>query len=153
MVAPITGHKAKMYRNTGSVATPVWSEIDEVGDVSIADLTMNWAELKRRGNSFAKGLASIIGMIAVEARLIYGLDATNYDAIRAAALAGTVEQYAIMNGDITTSGNEGMKIPLGVENFPWDQPLEDVVGHDVRWVCAYMIDGGSEVDPAWYTVP
>lgn len=37
---PSTGHPMKLYRNTGTDATPVWSEIVEVGDVSIPDSTL-----------------------------------------------------------------------------------------------------------------
>lgn len=149
-----TGHKMNLYRNTGTVAIPVWSEVDEVGDVSIPDMSRSMAELKRRASDFTKNLAGLIQSIAIEFRLHHGLDATNFDAIRAAFFAGTIEEWAIMNGDIATSGNEGMRIPVLVEQFPWDQPLEDVSGHDMRLAVAYMEEpAGTEIDPEWYTVP
>lgn len=151
---PKTGHLMKMYRNTGSVATPTWTEVDEVGDVSIPDLTRGLAQLKRRANNFTKNLATLIQSIAVEFRLHHGLDATNFDAIQAAFFAGTVEEWAIFNGDIATSDNEGMRIPIIIENFPWDQPLEDVSGHDVRLAIAYMEEpAGTEIDPSWSVTP
>ena len=151
---PTTGHKMKLYRNTGTVAVPVWSEVDEVGDVSLGDFSMGVAELKRRANNFTKNLATLVQNMAIDFRLHYGLDATNYDAIRAAFLAGTIEEWAIMSGDIAVSGNEGMRIPMLVEQFPWDQPLEDVSGHDCRLVIGYMEEpAGTEIDPSWYVVP
>lgn len=149
---PKTGHSMKLYRNTGTVATPTWSEVTAVMDVSIADLSRGLAELKRRGKDFTKNLASLIQSIAIEFRLHHGLDATNFDAIRQAFFNGTPEEWAVMNGDISTSGNEGLRVPVLVEQFPWEQPLEDVSGHDIRLAVAYMDDGG-EVDPNWYTVP
>jgi len=150
---PKTGHKMKLNRNTGTVAVPVWSLVAEVGDVNIPDLSMGMAELKRRASNFVKNLASIIQTIGLEFTLTHGMDATNFDAIRANFFAGTVEEWAIMDGPIATGGSEGLRIPLLVENFPWQQPLEDVSGHDMRLVTGYMEESASEVDPSWYQVP
>jgi len=149
---PKTGHQMKLYRNTGTVATPVWSEVDEVGDVSIPDFSRGLAELKRRASDYTKNLASLIQSIAVEFRLHHGLDATNFDAIRTNFFDATPEEWVVMNGDITTAGNEGLRLPALVEQFPWDQPLEDVSGHDVRLAIAYMEEDSTEVDASWYTV-
>ena len=151
---PQTGHKFKLYRNTGTYAAPVWSEIADIGDLGVADLTMGIAELKRRAKDFTKGLASLIQLIAIEFRFHSGLDATNFDAMRANFFAGTAEEFAVMNGAIATSANEGLRCPCLIEQFPWDQPLEDVAGHDVRLVAAYWESpAGTERDPVWYTVP
>lgn len=151
---PNTGHKMFLYRNTGTVAVPVWTVVAEIGDVSIPDFSMGLSELKRRANNFTKNLASLIQGIAIEFRLHHGLDSTNYTALRTNFLAGTAEEWAIMGGDITDSGSEGLRVPVLVENFPWDQPLEDVSGHDVRLAIAYMEEpAGTEIDPAWYVTP
>lgn len=152
MFEPKTGHKMKLYRNSGTPTTPVWALVDEVGDVSIPDLSRGLAELKRRANEFTKNLASLIQSIAIEFRLHYGLGATQYNAVRQAFFSGTPEEWAIMDGDITENGSQGLRLPVIVEQFPWDQPLEDVSGHDVRLAVAYMVDGSTEVDPSWYTV-
>jgi len=153
-MAPKVGHKMKMYRNTGTIGVPVWSEVDEVGDVSIPDFSMGMAELKRRANNYTKNLATLMQSISFEFRMHFGLDSTNYDAIRANFLAGTAEEWAVMSGDITTSGEEGLRVPVLVEQFPWDQALEEVSGHDVRLAIAYFEESvsSSEVDPSWYTV-
>lgn len=154
MAGPSTGHKMKLYRNTGTVAIPVFLEVGEVGDVSIPDLSRGLAELKRRANDFTKNLASLIQSIAVEFRLHHGLDATNFDAIRANFFSGAIEEWAIMNADITVSGNEGLRLPAIVEQFPFDQPLEDVAGHDIRLAVAYFEEpAGVEIDPSWFVVP
>lgn len=152
-MAPKPGHQMKLYRNTGTVASPTWTLVAEVGDVGIPDLARGLAELKRRANNFTKNLATLIQSFGIEFRLHHGLDATNFDEIRSNFFDGTAEQWAIMNGAIDTPGNEGIKIPVLVESFPWEQNLEDVSGHDVRLTVAYMEESGSEVDPAWYTVP
>jgi len=141
-----------LYRNTGSYTTPTWSEIDEVGDVSISDLSRGTAELKRRASDFTKNLATLIQAISIEFRLHHGLDATTFSALVTNFFAGTVQEFAIMDGPIATAGSQGLRCPCLIEQFPWDQPLEDVSGHDVRLTTAYWESpAGTEVDPVWYT--
>lgn len=150
---PVSGHKMKMYRNSGTHASPTWTEISEVGDVSIPDLSMGMAELKRRANNFTKNLATLIQAMAVEFRYHSGLGATMFGNLKTDFFAGTAREYAIMNGAIGTTGNQGLRMFAYVENFPWDQPLEDVPGHDVRLAIAYAEEASAEVDPDWYIVP
>lgn len=151
---PTTGQKMKAYRNSGTHAVPVWNLVSEIGDLSIPDLNRNIAELKRRANEFTKGLAANIALIAVEFRLHFGLGKTQYDAIRARFFDGVVEEWAIMNGAIATNGHQGLTLPAIVEQFPWDQALENASGHDVRLCVGYFEDSvnGGEIDPYWYVV-
>lgn len=151
-MAAKTGHKMKLYRNTGTVATPVWSLVDQIGDVNIPDLSRALAELRRRGNEYTKNLPGIINSITLEFRLFHGLGDTTFDAIQAAFFAGTVEEYAVLDGLVATVGTQGLRCPFLVESFPWDQNLDEVSGHDVRLAIGYMESGGSEVDPSWMEV-
>lgn len=153
MAGPSTGHPMKLYRNTGTAASPTWSLVDEIGDVSIPDLTRGLAELKRRANNFTKNLATLIQSISVEFRLHHGLDQTTFATLVADFFAGTVRQWAVMDGAIATVGSQGLLLPVLIENFPWDQPLEDVSGHDVRLASAYWESpAGTEIDPEWLLV-
>lgn len=149
---PKTGHKMKAYRNSGTVDTPTWSLVAEVGDVSIPDLSLAIAELKRRGSNWTKGLPGIFNLVAVEFRLIHGLDKATFDAIRQDFFGQNTREWAICNGAIDLDGTQGLRLPVLVEQFPWDQPLEDVSGHDVRLALAYMEDDGDEVDLSWLEI-
>lgn len=147
-----TGARMKMYRNSGTVAVPTWSLVSEVGDVSIADLEMGLAELKRRANAFTKNLPTLIQSISVEFRLHHGLDAVTYTALRTAFFNGTISEWALMDGPIDTDGSEGIRCPFLINQFPWDQALEEVTGHDVRLAAGYMVESDVEVDPSWYVI-
>lgn len=149
---PVTGHRMKAYVNTGMHATPVWLEVGEIGDLSIPDMTRALAPLTRRANDFTKNLASHINSIAVEFRLHFGLGRTAYDIIRAAYFNGDTYEWAFMNGAIATSGHQGLTLPMIVENFPWDQGLENASGHDVRLAVGYHEEAHGEVDPYWFIV-
>lgn len=151
---PTTGHRMKAYINAGTHAVPVWTEVGEIGDLNISDLTRSMAELARRANGFKKNLASLINVIAAEFRLHFGLNRTVYDLVREAFFDGTPYEWAFMNGAIATNGHQGLTLPMLVENFPMDQGLENVAGHDVRLCAAYHEDevNGGEIDPYWYVV-
>jgi hypothetical protein len=144
----------KMYRNTGTYTTPVWSLVSEVGDVNIPDLNRGMAELKRRASDFTKNLATLIQSIAIEFTMPSGLGITTWSAMKTNFFAGTAEEWAIMDGDISAGmGAEGLRCPVLIENFPWNQPLEEVAGFDIRLVCAYWESPqGTERDPVWYSV-
>jgi hypothetical protein len=151
MQNPRAGHKCKLYRNTGTYDTPVWSEVEDVEDVNLSDLSMGMAELKRRAKDFTKNLPSLIQTIAIEFTLQHGLESGDFNAIRTKFFAGTAEEYLIADGASDSSGTEGLRCPMLVENFPWNQPLEDVNNHDIRLVCAYMEEAdGTEIDPVWF---
>lgn len=151
---PKTGHKMHTYRNTGTYDTPVWSEVTQIGDLNVSDLTRLLAQLKRRGNNFTKNLASLIDTIGIEFRMPHGLSMTTFDALRANFFAGTAEEWAIMDNAMATELAQGLRVPVIIEQFPWDQNLEDVSGHDIRLALAYMEEAdGTEIDPEWMTVP
>lgn len=148
---PRTGHRMKLYRNTGTFASPTWTLVAEIGDVNLSDFTRGLAELKRRGNEYTKNLASLIQSITLEFRMHWGLNFAVHDAIRTDHFNGTAREWAIMSGDITYD-SYGLRCPFLIEQWPWDQPLEEVSGHDVRLAIAYMTSGGTEVDPTWLSV-
>lgn len=150
--SPKTGSKMCFYKNTGSVATPTWLLIDEIGDLSISDFTRALAELKRRANQFTKNLPALIQSISVEFRLHHGMDPTTFTDLVSDFLEATAAEYAVMDGPIADAGSQGLRCPYLLESFPWDQPLEDVSGHDIKLATAYMESGGTEVDPSWYVV-
>lgn len=150
---PKVGHKMALYRNTGTVDTPVWQEIEEVGDVNLDGLEITEAELKRRANDWTKSLPALFGAFTVTFRYIHGLGQTVFNAIRTDFLAQTTREYAIVNGDISTEGTQGFRFAGYQGAFPWNQPLEDVSGHDCVLRHAYYEDaGGDEVDPSWMEV-
>lgn len=153
---PSTGHPMKLYYNSvtdisTAHASPTWVEVDEIGDVTIPDLSRGMAELKRRASDFTKNLATLIQSINVEFRLHHGLDPTTFDVLVAAFFAGTIMEWLILDHDEGVSGSQGLRMACLLEQFPWDQPLEDVSGHDIRLAVAYWESpAGTEVDPEWY---
>jgi len=152
-MTPNTGGNMKLYRNTGTYASPTWVLVSEIGDVTLSDLTRNLAALKRRAKIMVKSLAALIAEMALEFRLIHGLDATTFTLLITDFFAGTVKEWAIMDGLIATPTSQGLRCPFLIESLPWDQPLEDVSGHDVKLSSGYLVESTVEIDAVWYTVP
>jgi hypothetical protein len=140
------------YRNTATHASPTWSLVSEIGDLSVADLEMGMAELKRRASGYTKNLATLLQTVSIEFDLFHGMDVTNFDAIRTAFFAGTPMEWAIMDGPIASDGSEGLVAPMLVNQFPWDQSLEEVSRHNIRMALAYMVEAAAEVEPSWMVV-
>lgn len=151
--SPRTGYSMALYLNTGTTSSPVFNLVSEVGDVSISDLSRVLAQLKRRANGYTKNLPAMMDSMSVEFRLHFGLGKTVYDLIRAAFFNATPYIWLVLAApNPNTTGNQGLSIPAVIEQFPWDQPLENVSGHDVRLAITYMEESGTEVDPFWYIV-
>jgi hypothetical protein len=151
-----TGTNMKLYYNTASTGTPTWVLVDEIGDVTMTNFSRGSAELKRRGKKFIKSIPTLISPAEIQFSFIHGLGATAFAFILAEFLAGTVKEWAMMDGLITgggSSGNQGLRLPAFVMDFPWNQPLEDVSQHDIKLQMGYMIESTTEIDPSWYTVP
>lgn len=149
-----TGHNMKLYRNTGTYGTPVLSLIGGIADLSVPSFDAVAAEVKRRGNNFTKAVPGVFNLIAVEGRLVYGVETAVFDALRANFLSQTAEEWVILRDVQGTGGvtNEGLRVPILLEAFPWDQPIDDAAGFDVRGVCAFYIsEGSAEDEPGWWT--
>lgn len=156
MLGPKVGHDMYLYRGTGTYASPTWGLISQIGDVNIPELNMGLAELKRRANNFVKNLPTLVQSISVEFNLIHGLDATIFESMIEEFFDGTPRDWLILDGTSATSGAQGLRLPALIQNFPWNQPLEEVSDHQIRLACAYFpVSAGDpevERDPEWYEV-
>jgi hypothetical protein len=148
----IIGHDCKLYYNTGTNASPTWNEIKIVGDVTLADLGAGDAEVNLRISDWVLNLPAKL-RAAIEFNLANDIGGTDYDNLRGYCFARTIKQYAVVNGDINTSGKQYFKAFCHFNGFPWSQPIEEVTQHDSRLSLSYQEESGSLVEPAWATVP
>lgn len=151
---PKAGKNCKLYRNGGTVDTPSWVEIGEIEDAAIDQLSAMLATVQRRANNWTKNVASIFDTITAGFKLVHGLGETMFNLLVADFFNKTPREYLFANGDVgSPNGVKGFRCPFFIKDFPWDQPLTEVVGHEVKLEIAYMEDEeGAEIDPSWYTV-
>lgn len=147
---PRIGQECKLYRNTGTNATPTWSEVTGVRDLSLP-LAADKVDISDRGSRFKKETGGMIES-AISFQLTYRNGNADHAALRAAMLNKTAIEFAVMSGDITTSGEEGLRSFCEVFTFNHEQPLSDGVTVDVEIAPTYAEESDVVIHPSWYTV-
>jgi hypothetical protein len=129
------GLREKLYRNTGTYGSPVWSLVSIVGDVSItADKSL--AEVKARTSTFVKNLPGLKTM-GIEFDLLGDTSIADYDALRNAFINDTMIEFAVADQLIATSGCEYYRQESYLSGFPIDQKLEEAQKAKVTAKVAY----------------
>jgi hypothetical protein len=146
------GQSGKLYRNTGTHATPVWAEIKRAKDVSIP-LTKGEAEVSRRESSWEMFIGAMKSSgLSFGYQHKRGTDADR-TALLASYLNGTPIEFAVMDSDITATGAFGLRAYMEVFECPLDQPLKD--GQTVAVVCKlteFEEPAGTLIEPELITV-
>jgi len=124
-----TGRSCKLYRNTGTWASPTWSEIDTIRDNT---LNMGGTEVdaSRRASAFKlflKGLKEI----SVEGQIIHDMDDTNCEALYDAYHNDTNVEILVLDGAVTTAGSEGVRFEAKVMQYNRSEPLDDLNAADI----------------------
>jgi hypothetical protein len=147
------GIDAFLYRNTGSYGTPVWNQVEHKRDVGL-NLGGNETDLSDAASAFEQAGISHISL-EFSAQLRYSVGATPNDdwiAFKAAAFATGASremELALMDGDITVSGEKGVRSWCVITGFNESQPYKGVITADVTFKPAPSADA----EPAEYTVP
>jgi hypothetical protein len=137
------GMEAKLYRNTGDYAEPTWTEVENV-----RDLTMNTekgsADVTTRGNSGWRAMAGTLKDLSVEFEMVYDTADEDFTAIQTAFMDNDQVEFAVMDGDITEAGTQGIRATFEVMNFSQSEPLEEAIIVSVTLSAAYA-DNAPEV--------
>ncbi len=140
------GLDAKLYRNTGTYAAPVWVEMPNVRDVTL-NLETGEADVTTRGNSGWRATVATLKNGSVEFQMVWDTADAGFTAIQQAYFNNTTIEFAVMDGDITISGNQGLRATMGVTNFSRKEGLEDAITVDVSIKPAYAANA-----PEWMVV-
>lgn len=147
------GGNLKLYRSTGTASVPVWTLVASIEDLSISDLSRGKAEMKIRSSQFVKSLPGLIQPIETEFKHWYGIDSTNFTSLQSQFFGANIEEWAIMDDLITTTGAQGLRLANFVSQFNINQQIEEAVNVDVGLTHAYWESpAGTLIDPSWYTV-
>ncbi len=65
----------------------------------------------------------------------------------------TVFEIAVMDGDIATSGNQGVRAYCQLFSSSLSLPIADNSVVDFTAKPAFFEEGAAEIDPVWYVVP
>ncbi|MEM6503892.1 MAG: phage tail tube protein [Planctomycetota bacterium] len=140
------GMEAKLYRNTGDFATPVWVELTNVKDLTLS-LEKGEADVTTRANGGWRALAGTLKDGSIEFEMVWDTQDTGFTAIKDAWFNDTPIEFAVMDGDITASGSQGLRATMEVFNFSRNEPLEEAVTVSVTIKPTYAANA-----PQWMEV-
>jgi len=140
------GLDAKLYLNTATYESPTWSEVDAARDVTL-NLEAGEADVTRRGSAGWRETMAALKDASVEFELVYDTTDSNCTAIREAFMDRSTIEAAVMDGDITTVGTQGLRATMSVLNFSRNEPLEEALTVSVT-----IKPGPSAHPPEWMTI-
>ena len=141
------GMEARLYRNTGTYETPTWTEIDNVKDVTL-NLETGEADVTTRANNGWRATAATLKDWSVEFEMVWDTADAGFTAIQEAYFDNTSIEFAVMDGDIATSGTQGLRATMAVTNFSRNEPLEEAITVSVTIKPTY-----ADNAPEWMEVP
>jgi len=103
-----------------------WNEVSNVRDLTI-NLETGEADVTTRANNGWRQTLGTLKDGSLEFEMVWDSSDAAFTALKDAWLNGTEIALAAMDGDIQTSGNQGLVSNFSVTNFSRSEPLEEGV--------------------------
>lgn len=146
---PVPGYGWKLYQNTGTSAAPVWALITGTRDINLP-MTADELDDSSRDSRYKKYLSGMIDLSVTFQMRYHSGNADHTDLVNK-FFDQDVFEVAVMDGDIATPGNQGVRCYVQLFSAGLTLPLADNTLVDFAMKPAYFEEGG-EVDPEWYVV-
>ena len=147
-MAHVLAEDAKLYYNTGTYASPTWSEISNVKDLTL-NLDKDETDVTTRASGGFKEFVDGLIDAGIEWGMLWDDNDTPFAAIRTAFFDKTAVEFLVLDGDVATSGNEGLRVTCMIKSFTRNETLGEALMIDVE---ARPVKN-DDAAPAWYTVP
>lgn len=141
------GMEAKLYRNTGTHASPTWVEMLNVKDLTL-NLEASEADVTTRGNAGWRATIAALKDGSIEFEMVWDTGDADFTAIKDGFFGNTNIEFAVMDGDVTASGSQGLRATMSITSFSRSEALEEAIGVSVTAKPTYAAD-----PPEWMTVP
>ena len=141
------GLDAKLYRNTGTPGSPTWVEMTNVKDLTL-NLEASEADVTTRGNAGWRATLAALKDASIEFEMVWDTEDAAFTAIKDAFFGSTSVEFAVMDGDITVTGSQGLQAVMSITNFSRSEPLEEAISVSVTAKPTY-----ATAAPSWMTVP
>ena len=143
------GLKGKLYRNTGTYATPVWDEIKNVKDLTLT-MEKGEADVSTRGNDGWRAIIGTLKEASIEFQMVYDTADLDFQALQTCWFSDTAIELAIMDGAmVAASGvdkSQGLRALFSIQTFSRSEALEEAMMTDVSIKPTYSTNA-----PAWIT--
>lgn len=144
------GLECKLYRNTGTYASPTWVEIVNAKDVTVP-LTKGEADTSRRGTAW-KTRKGTMKDASIDFKLVQQDGDAAFTALLDSFTNGTPIELLALNGPVATAGSQGLRATCEVFNFQDNQALESAVEYDVSCKPTPTVVNNTVISPTWFVV-
>lgn len=120
------GKDCKIYRNTGTYASPTWNIIDSARDVTL-ELSKGEADVTTRGNAGWRAIVATLKEASIQFEMVWDPDSDDNTALTNAFLNDTVVEFLVLDGPVGTNGSQGLRASCMVTEFSRSEPLEEAV--------------------------
>jgi len=141
------GMEAKLYYCAAGIGgTPTWTELTNVKNVTLG-LQKGEADVTTRANNRWKATVGTLKEGSIEFEMVWDTEDAGFAALLAAYMDGTAIGLAVMDGDITTAGSQGLWADCSVIDFSREEPLEEALSAKVTAKPTYSTNA-----PQWKTI-
>ena len=148
---PIAGFRMKLYR-APIAASDVWVEVGGVQSASVDDVAREEIEVALRGSEWKRIIPGQMEAMGATFKQVHNVVPGMEALIRNDVMNGTPAKYALVNGDITTTGTEGWVFPAYTTQMNRSEENSEVVANDIKTKLGYIVNGSELVEPEWLTV-
>lgn len=139
------GRNSVFYLNTGSYASPTWSVMANISDMTVAG-EWDGADSSTRESVVKMEVPTMVDL-AVSGKMKFITDSNTTTVVQAFFTRAVIDIMAL-NGPQTTTGNIGVRYPCVVKSRNEDQGLSVAVFEDVKFQPTPSASG----PPCWVQV-
>jgi TP901-1 family phage major tail protein len=122
----VLGMNAKLYQGTAAAALGSLTVMNNVKDVTL-NLEAGESDVTTRGNSGWRATAATLREASVDFEMVWQPADAGFDAIKTAYLANGTLEFAVLDGDKSVAGTEGLKGTFSITSFNRAEPLEEAI--------------------------
>lgn len=141
-----TGSSCILYRNTGTYETPTWDDVPIIRDLTLT-LEKGEADVTTRAGAGFRQRIGTLKDARVEFEIVWETGDADFEAYRDSWLNDTLVDCAVMDGDITTEDQQGLRAEFETFNFSRQEPIDGAVTASVN-----IAPGFSTNAPSWLVV-
>jgi len=143
------GLDARLYLNSGTHASPTWSGLNNVRDLTL-NLETGEADVSTRANEGWRATVSTLKDASLEFELVIDPEDSGFTSVVNAFLQNEPVEFVVLDGPISgegSVGSQGLRASFRIASFSRNEALEEAVTASVTAKPTY-----SENAPVWMTV-
>jgi predicted secreted protein len=145
-MAHVLSQNAKLYRNTGTYASPTWDLIGNVKDLTLS-LEKDETDVTTRASGGWKEFVDGMKDATVEFGMLWDTGDADFDAFQGAFINNTAVEVLVLDGLVATAGAEGLRATMMVKSFTRNENLGEALMVDV----SLRPVKNANSAPVWYT--